>query len=48
MIDTTEDPVDVAAVIDGAPVPDVIIIPPLPAAVDDDELERRQTNDISG
>lgn len=41
-------PGDVAAVLNGTPVPDVIIIPPLPAPVGDDELARRQNNDISG
>jgi hypothetical protein len=33
-------------VLNGPPVPDVIIIPPPPTPVDDAELNRRQTNDI--
>jgi len=39
-------PGDVAAVLNGPPVADVIIIPPPPKPVGDDELNRRQTNDI--
>ena len=40
------DDVDPAAVLTGPDVPDVLIIHPPPAAVDDDELARRQNTDI--